>query len=142
MIPRTCGLCEQQAIGKRASMYWAWMRADNKRVAYKQLVCEDCVREAYVPLIVNAEQPVLACPACGISTVDDYDAVYLTYCLPGMPPGKSEMPFCPPCAAVLRGKAMSGAVQLEDRRQESGGSELSPPTAPQAWAALGIGGRP
>ena len=85
VIPKRCSLCEQDVAQKPASLYWAWVNADGRRRAWKQKVCPDCFREHYVPLIVSSMEPVLICPSCGIGTADDYDAIYLTYCLPGMP---------------------------------------------------------
>jgi hypothetical protein len=84
--------------------------------------------------------PVLLCPACGISTVDDYDPVYVKIYVPGLVPLNSEWPLCPPCAVPVRQRAMQGAQQLEDR--QSGGLGAAggpqPVTAAATWASLGI----
>ncbi len=138
MIPKLCDLCGKDFLGKPASLYWAWTRADGRRKAWKQKVCADCMRECYVPLIIKSEEPVLICPACGISTVDDYDAVYLTYCLPGMPKGQSEMPMCAACAVPLRANALTNARELEDRGAAVGGPQREPVSATQAWDDLGL----
>jgi hypothetical protein len=139
VIPKICDLCHQQHLEKPASLYWAWVRADGRRKAYKQRVCAACMQEHYVKLIASSFEPVLICPACGISTVDDMDAVYLTYCLPGMPKGQAEMPLCGPCAVEVRNKALEGARELEDRGVGVGGPQ---PTAQGAaggpWAAIGL----
>ncbi len=140
MIPKLCDLCKRQDVAKPASLYWAWNRADGSRKAVKQKVCRDCFQEHYAGLIASAFQPILVCPACGIGTVDDYDAVYLTYCLPGMPKDQSEMPMCGACAVSLRSKALEGARELEDRGVGIGG--LSPRSVAQdaaaSWADLGL----
>ena len=138
MIPRICGVCEQQFLGKPASLYWAWVNADGRRRAWKQKVCPDCMREHYVELIVKSEEPVLICPGCGISTVDDYDAVYLTYCLPGMPKGQSEMPCCGACAARVRELALRNAAPLEDRGVGVGGPQPVAQSATEMWDSLGL----
>jgi hypothetical protein len=138
VIPKLCALCGQQTLSKPASLYWAWTRADGHRKAWKQKVCTDCFRDHYAALIVSSLEPVLVCPACGIGTVDDYDAVYLTYCLPGMPKDQSEMPMCGPCAVALRNKALSGAVELDDRGVGVGGPQPVAPDAAEMWAALGL----
>ena len=138
VIPKICPLCTQQTLGKPASLYWAWTRSDGRRKAWKQKVCVDCFREHYVKLVIASMEPVLICPACGISTVDDYDAVYLTYCLPGMPKDQSEMPLCGPCAVAVRNTAMSGANALEDREVGVGGPQPVAQSASQAWADLGL----
>jgi hypothetical protein len=137
VIPKICNLCEQQGLVKRASLYWAWVNANGVRRAWKQQICPDCFRAELATLIVKAEDPVLLCPACGIGTADDYDAVYLTYCLPGMPKGQSEFPLCGPCAVVLRNKALKNAQPLEDRGALVGGPQPQEITSKQAWADLG-----
>jgi hypothetical protein len=143
MIPKICALCQQQRTEKPVSLYWAWNRADGSRKAVKQKICPDCFREHYVSLVVTSMQPVLVCPSCGIGTVDDYDAVYLTYCLPGMPKDQSEMPLCGACAVVVRNKALEGASDLEDRGVGVGGLGPQPmvQSAAETWAALGIAPR-
>jgi hypothetical protein len=138
VIPKICDLHGGQVVEKLASLYWAWVLADGHRRAWKQKVCADCVREHYVPLIIAGEQPVLVCPACGISTVDDMDAIYLTYCLPGMPQGQSELPMCGPCAVELRNKALAGAAELPDRGVGVGGPQPDAVSAASTWASLGI----
>jgi hypothetical protein len=138
VIPKTCPLCARDGVGKPASLYWAWTRADGRRKAWKQKVCPDCFREHYVKLIVAAMEPVLICPACGIGTADDYDAVYLTYCLPGMPKDQSEMPLCGACAVVVRNLALTGAAELEDREVGVGGPQPEAQSAAELWASLGL----
>lgn len=138
VIPKTCDLCATQGTEKLVSLYWAWVRADGRRTAYKQRVCPACMREAYVPLIVRAMEPILTCPACGESTVDDMDAVYLTFCIPGMPQDQSEMPLCGPCAVEVRNKALTNASPLPDRGVGVGGPQPVAQDAAATWAALGI----
>ena len=144
MIPKLCGLCKQQRTEKPASLYWAWTAENGRRKAYKQKVCVDCMRDKYVPLIAASEEPVLICPACGMSTVDDYEAVYLTYCLPGMPPGQSEMPLCAEHATIVRAWALEGASLLPDRQQDDsrgvgvGGPRSYAPDSKATWDALGL----
>lgn len=138
MIPKQCGRCEQQVPGKRASLYWAWVNADGRRRAYKQMVCPTCVIEAFAALIVRSEEPVLICPDCGIGTADDYDAVYLTYCLPGMPKAQSEMPLCGSCAVKVRTEALKGATALPDREAGVGGLGPQPTDPVPDWGALGL----
>ncbi len=138
VIPKICPLCSQNVVGKPAALYWAWVRADGRRKAWKQKVCRDCFVANYQELIVKSFQPVLICPACGISTVDDYDAVYLTYCLPGQAKDQSEMPLCGACAVHVRNLALAGAVELEDREVGVGGPQPVAPSAAETWASLGL----
>jgi hypothetical protein len=138
MIPKLCALCGQQSLAKPASLYWAWVNADGRRRAWKQKVCPDCFRDQYVPLIVASMEPVLICPKCGISTVDDYDAIYLTFCLPGMPQDQSEMPTCGACAVAVRQIALQGASELPDRGVGVGGPQPVARTGAEVWADLGL----
>jgi hypothetical protein len=140
MIPKLCALHGKQVAEKRVSLYWAWQNAQNRRSAFLQQVCADCFRQEYARLIVAAEEPVLLCPMCGIDTVDDYQAIWLTYCVPGMPKAQSEMPMCPPHGDQLRNTAMTGASRLEDREASSGGLGPQPEalTGSALWDALGL----
>jgi hypothetical protein len=138
MIPKVCGSCEQQVLEKRASFYWAWVNADGRRRAYKQMLCATCVIERFSRVIVASLEPVLMCPKCGISTVDDYDAVYLTYCLPGMPKQQSEMPLCGVCAVEVRTEALKGATPLADREARAGGLSPQPTDPAPDWGAMGL----
>ncbi len=140
MIPKTCNSCGSVGTVKLCSCYWAWMRADRSRAAYLQKLCFACFVEQALPLISAAMEPVLMCPACGISTVDDHDDVFLTYCVPGEDKALSEMPLCGPCAVVVRNKALKGATELEDRRLGSLGAESGPQPVSGAdvWRSLGL----
>ena len=140
MIPKQCDACQMVGTDKLSSMYWAWMRADRTRVAYLQKLCYACFVDQALPLIVAAMQPVLVCPACGISTVDDHDDVFLTYCVPGESKASSEMPLCGPCAVGVRNKALVGATALEDRQSGGLGAGVGPQPIPSkdVWRSLGI----
>jgi hypothetical protein len=140
VIPKTCDSCQQQGTEKPSSLYWAWNRADGQRVAYLQKLCFTCFCTTFLPLIAPSLEPLLACPACGISTADGYDAVYVKVFVPGAVPYTLEMPLCDPCAADVRSRAQRGARQLEDREAGSLGAARGPQpvTATQTWASLGI----
>ena len=140
MIPKQCDSCESIGSDKLSSLYWAWQRADHKRVAYKQKLCACCFASQVVELIAHSLDPVYACPACGISTVDDHDDVYLTYCVPGTAKDVAEMPLCAACAVNVRNAAMQGAEKLPDRGSGSLGADGGPqPIGNQdPWAALGL----
>lgn len=140
VIPKTCDACQQQGTEKLSSLYWAWNRADGTRVAYLQKLCFTCFCATVLPLMDPARSPVLLCPTCGISTVDDYDAVYCKVYVPGQPPETLEMPLCGPCAVNVRNQALNGARPLEDREAGSLGAARGPQpvSATQTWASLGI----
>jgi hypothetical protein len=118
---------------------WAWNRADGVRVAYKQKLCLACVAGTVAPLYVACESPLMTCPACGIDTAEDMDPVYCTFIPKGVGMLRIEAPMCGACAAILRLKAQTGAVELEDRDLQSRGQDLAPrPTAAQTFEALGL----
>jgi hypothetical protein len=101
-------------------------------------VCLDCCRSEYGQLILAAEQELIVCPGCGIDTSDGWDAVYLSFFIPGVPEQKSEMPMCGPCAVALRNKAMTGALLLENRSIEAGGLGPQPIPSVDVWDQLGL----
>lgn len=79
----------------------------------------------------------MCCPACGTSTENDMDPVYVTTYVPSIGRVRLELPLCAPCAVEIRNRAQQGATKLEDRDPESWGR--GPKTeAITAWAALGI----
>lgn len=138
MIPKRCAICERDGLGKPVSLYWAWNNADGHRRAWKQKVCYDCFRDRYSKLVIAAMEPVLMCPNCSISTADEYDAVYLSYFVPGMPSDSSEMPLCGACAVDVRNTALLGATALDDRGVGVGGPQPVAPTGAEVWEALGL----
>jgi len=140
VIPKICNSCAQQSTVKLCSLYWAWTRADRRRVAYLQKLCLDCFRLQVADIASRAQEPVLMCPACGIDTVDDHDDVFVTICVPGFDKLASEWPLCGPCAVEVRNRAILGASRLEDRQSGSLGADASPQpvSSADAWAGLGI----
>jgi predicted RNA-binding Zn-ribbon protein involved in translation (DUF1610 family) len=134
-----CSYCGQRNAAKYAQVTWAWKRADDERVAFRQKLCPGC----YAQLLLRLDRPVnlteaLTCPACGIETEHDYDAVYATTFVPGAGKSTFEWPLCAPCAVPVRAEAMVNAERLEDR--PVGGLAQAPNTAgpPDPWAALGL----
>lgn len=135
-----CSACGVRSPGKLSSCTWAWFRADNVRVAYRQRLCLTCVATTIAPLEVSTREWSLNCPACGIDASDDMDPVYLTMFAPGIGRIQLEFPLDPKCAVEVRNRAQLGAVLLEDT--SSGGQEPGPQTnTPSGWAALGLAPR-
>lgn len=91
-----------------------------------------------LPLAVEAQEAVVACPVCHIGTLDDMDPVYCTVYIPGQERQDVEMALCGPCAVNVRQRALTGAETLADRQGSSGGSSPPPPSAADAWSALGL----
>jgi len=133
LIP--CARHGTKAIGKLATMYWAWNLNDGSRRAYRQRICADCFREWPGPLLAAAigTEDALICPSCGNPTVDDMDPVYCTYFLPKMPKGQAEMPTCPRCAVDIRTQAMVRADPLEDRESSSVAAATDQRSAAGVW---------
>lgn len=132
-------MCGEAVRERLTWAVWAWNRADGERVAYKQHLCMACVAEAIAPIYVACEKNELTCPACGIDTSDDYDAIYCTFIPRGLGQMKLEAPMCGACAAALRMRAMEGAERLENRDPQVRGREEAPNLdASSPWAALGL----
>jgi len=132
-------MCGEAVRERLTWAVWAWNRADGQRVAYKQKLCMACVAEAIAPIYVACEKSELTCPACGIDTADDFDAVYCTFIPRGAGKMQLEAPMCGPCAVVLRQRAMEGAERMEDREVGVRGQETAPNLDPSSpWAALGL----
>ena len=130
-----CSACGERTPGKLAQTTWAWWRADNARVAFRQRLCTACFAMTVAPLEVNTREFEQTCPACGIDTTQDMDPVYCTTFVPNVGRVRLEMPTCAPCAVELRNRAQKGAVRLEDRSDPAEGRG---PQTDDAWAGLGI----
>ena len=139
MIIKRCTRCSDQAT---EPLFWvsvAWNRQDGERVAYKHSLCLTCVASKVVPIHTASELPTMTCPACGIDTSDDMDAIYITWIPKGVGKLRADAPFCGACAASYRVWFMEGAEKLEDRESSSRGQEAAPRySAAQTLAALGI----
>jgi hypothetical protein len=136
-----CDECRKRVPEKLAQCTWAWYRADGVRVAWRKRLCTACFCSLVLPLDKDLDYANgLTCPACGISTEDDMDPVYVTSYLPGQGKTQVEAPTCASCAAIIRTRAIEHATQLEDKRVEgpsaTGPSTLT--TRESYWAALGI----
>jgi hypothetical protein len=77
---------------------------------------------------------IFACIACGGSTAEDSDPIYLTLYLPGKTPLEYALQLDSACAEKLRFPIRTRGRKLEDRGGRMGGSE--PPTTP--WDVLGL----
>lgn len=132
-----CSYCGARDKGKNAWLVWAWNRADNVRVAYRQKLCVDCVATNLMPLVINSQESLLSCPACHIDTTDIMDAVFVTYILPGWGKEQGEFATCGPCAVEVRNRAQTGADLMEDR-QVGVGAAAPTQTRVSVWDALGL----
>jgi hypothetical protein len=118
-------------------MVWAWNRADNVRVAYRQRLCVACVETNLAPLLLSAASEPLECPACHTEPGEQMDPIYVSYVLPGWDKEVGEFATCGPCAVEVRNRAQKGADLMEDRQQGVGAPTPSSNT-PSAWDALGL----
>ena len=134
-----CDGCGSREKGKNAWLVWAWNRADNVRVAYRQRLCITCYATNVVPLIIESDNGLLQCPVCHSDATEQLDPIYLTYITPGSAKSQAEMATCGPCAVEVRIRAQKGAELLEDRLQGVGAASAAPThTATSAWDALGL----
>ena len=133
-----CSACSERVPGKMSQVYWAWLRADDTRVAYKQRLCSACFITNVWIAASEAMNNLVACPVCHEGTADNMDPVYATLYVPGQPRMDAEMALCPRDAVEIRNRALLGAESLQDRQSALGGSSPPPPTAADTWAALGI----
>ena len=134
-----CSFCGKREAPKYAQCTWAWQNANRERVAWRQRLCPGCFAVNVLALEkdVAATDP-LTCPACGIDTEHDYDAVYLTAYVPGAGKIRYEWPLCAPHAVEVRIRAQENAERLEDRQLGASPQAPSQDDAPDVWASLGI----
>lgn len=133
-----CSACSERVPGKMSQIYWAWVKADQTRAAYKQRLCMQCFMTNVWVVVLQAMDNLVACPVCHEGTAENMDPVYATLYVPGQPRMDTEMALCPRDAVEVRNRALLGAETLQDRQGALGGSSPPPPTAAEAWAALGI----
>ena len=134
-----CDACRKRPQEKPAQVTAAWNDQDRHRHAYRQRLCVDCyaVRVLAYEKAIAADEP-LTCPACGINTDRDYQAVWVTAFLPGVGKIRHEFPFCGEHFDVYRQWAMENAERLEDREPQSRGQAPGAPPPVSPWAALGL----
>lgn len=132
-----CSYCGARDRGKNAWLVWAWNRADNERVAYRQKLCLTCVSANLAPLLINAQEEPLSCPACHMNAGEDMDPVFVTYVLPGWGKEQGEFAMCGACAVEVRSRAQKGADLMEDR-QVGVGAAAPTLTPVSGWDALGL----
>ena len=137
-----CSGCGQRVPGKYANTTWAWWRADNVRVAYRQRLCTACFCMNVAPLEVETREFSASCPACHIDTSGDMDPVYCTTFVPHVGRVRLELPLCGACAVDVRNRAMQGAEKLDDSGPSFGGQGAQDgdrgPQTDTPWSALGI----
>lgn len=134
-----CSICGQRRPGKLASAYWAWFLADGSRSAWRQRICASCAPSTLSALLKSANESeanenVFACVACGASTDQDSDPVYLTLYLPKREAQEFAIQLDSACAVKVRVAAQHGAEKLPDR----GGEVRGPSPDTSAWDALGL----
>jgi hypothetical protein len=137
LIP--CSFCRERPDEKLSQVTWAWNPRPNERIAYRQRLCTRC----FCTNVLGLDRPVeasgpLTCPACGIDTEHDMDAVYVTAYIPSVGKHRLELPLCGNCAVEVRVRAQTNAELLTERPPESRG--LAPGSAPRSdpWSQLGI----
>lgn len=133
-----CSYCGERKVGKYSQATWAWWRADNVRVAYRQKLCLDCFVTNIAPLEVATRDSEYLCPVCHTAADDQLDPTYLTVYIPSVGPLRLEMGTCAACAVEVRVRAQKGADLLDDRLKNLGAAAPSTYTPDEVWKALGI----
>jgi|GEM_PF-3534967 len=136
-----CSFCGEHRAGEKLSnATWAWWRADNERVAWRQRLCVGCYVTNVSPLEQGCAEEPYDCPVCHTAPGEAVDPTYLTIFIPGWGRRRLEMATCGPCAVEVRNRAQVGSRKLDDRRLQSEGQDPGPQTDPSlaAWQALGI----
>jgi hypothetical protein len=131
-----CSRHRSRTPGRLASFYWAWFLADGTRVAYKERICLECTKGELALLLANSTHPsdaVSQCPACGIDSADNQDAIFLTLYAPKLEPKEFQLPTCAPCAVTIRVRIQENADKLPDRGADIGGPQ--PPNT-DAWTGF------
>jgi hypothetical protein len=134
-----CSYCGERPGTKLSQLTFAWNNANRERVAFRQRLCAGC----FAVNVLALDKPVnptdsLTCPACGIDTEHDFDAVYATAYVPGFGKISYEWPLCAPCAVETRNRARKNAERLEDRQLGAAAEAPSSNEAPDVWSGLGI----
>lgn len=132
-----CGFCKARDKGKNAWLVWAWNRADNTRVAYRQRLCSTCVQTNLGGLLVDAQDAPLSCPVCHMDAGDAMDPIYVTYILPGWGKEQAEFATCGACAVQVRLRAQEGSDLMPDREMGVGAAAPTQ-TVTSVWDALGL----
>lgn len=137
MSRRPCNLCDKRIIGKLASAYWSWYTADNKRVAWRQLLCSQCLISTFGPTLRTSSADstdISICLACGGALGDDLDLVFLTLYIPKQDQREYELNLDAACAAKIRLSIVDLAEPLANR-----GPELRGPSTPanDPWSDFG-----
>jgi hypothetical protein len=136
-----CSFCGERRVGEKLSnATWAWWRADNVRVAYRQRLCVGCYVTNVAGLETSCGSDPYDCPVCHTEPGEAMDPTYLTIFVPAYGPLRLEMATCGPCAVEVRNRGQVGARKLDNQQPESGGQDPGPQTDPAlaAWRALGI----
>lgn len=128
---KPCSLCEERKPGKFSALYWAHINGNGARKAWLQRLCRECLMESFGSLLASTKgdsTDVYTCPACGGSSRDDSDPVFLTLYLPKQEPKEFELATCAACAANLLPLTQTGSEELADRRLGLGAPNPKPPT--------------
>jgi hypothetical protein len=136
-----CSGCRKRPTEKLSQVTFAWNPEPQKRVAYRQRLCQACFVERVI--VLDKEVPLagaLACAACGIDVEHDMSPIYMTAFIPGVGKYRLDIPMCEPDALIVRERAKENAELLPERDAQSRGLEAAPGPDAQltVWERLGI----
>jgi hypothetical protein len=104
----------------------------------RQRLCVECLQNYVISLITPDDAETLTCPACGISTEEDVQPIYVTYYSPKSAGEKGAMAFCASCAIEARLRACHNAEDLPDRYLDQGDRATFPaPPATTVFRDIG-----
>lgn len=126
--------------GPICHVYWFMPQLDGTTLRKRQRLCSDCLQTYVLSLLTPEDAETLTCPACGISTEQDVQPIYVTYYEPKAAGQKGAMAFCPSCAIETRLRACHNAEDLPDRYLDQGDLVTFP--APPATTVFHDLGRP
>jgi hypothetical protein len=133
---KPCSACGEKKPGKFASLYWAHFNGNGDRKAWRQVLCRECLVENFGSLLGSTNADSMGpsiCPACGGTSTDDLDPVFLKLYLPKMPEKEFELATCAACAANLLPLTQVGAAELVNRSAAPGAPS---PTQSSEWTDL------
>lgn len=117
--------------GALTHVYWFMPRADGTTLRKRQRLCSECYETWVVALLTPDDVDSLTCPACGISTDEGVDPIYVTYYPPRSGSEKGAMAFCAACAIEARLRACHNADDLPDRYVDSVDMTVFPDVPPK-----------
>jgi len=103
MARKPCTSCGETPRNKLASVYASWFEHD-VRIAYRLIVCYDCVVGHVAPYVKHAlaDPRGEKCSDCSQPANGEAKPLWFTIYMPGMPEEQFDLRFCPECSGQVR----------------------------------------